>query len=185
QAATIYSELNQYHVIMEWAPRFTQGPNALAGWALPAKGIRAGTPTAIAAAANAASAPLAANPGSRDSSTGNALSNTVTPLVPLDAVARFVERATDTSVSHQDGELATTISFNLAPGKTLADATAAIKQSEADIAMPSSARGSLQGPPRAAKQSRGREAILIAPAIVVIYLVLGMLYESLIHPITV
>ncbi|MCE9660575.1 MAG: efflux RND transporter permease subunit [Burkholderiales bacterium] len=185
QVATIYSELNQYHVIMEWAPRYTQGPNALADLYVPAKGISAGTATAIAVQATAASGPLAANPGSRDSSTGNALSNTVTPLVPLDAVAKFVERATPTSISHQDGELATTISFNLAEGRTLADASAAIKQAEADIAMPTSVRGSFQGTARTAQQSQGQQAGLIIAAIVVIYLVLGMLYESLVHPITV
>jgi multidrug efflux pump len=185
QVATIYSELNQYHVIMEWAPRYTQGPNALADVYVPAKGISAGTTTAIAVAANAASGPLAANPGSRDASTGNALSNTVTPLVSLAAVARFVERPTPTSIGHQDGELATTISFNLAEGKTLADATAAIKQAEADIAMPTAVRGSFQGTARTAQQSQGQQATLIIAAIVVIYLVLGILYESLIHPITV
>ncbi len=193
QVATIYSELNQYHVIMEWHPRYTQGPNALADVHVPAKGVSSGTSASIsvanaaatAAAASGVSSTVPANPGSRDSSTGNALSNTVTPLVPLAAVARFVERATPTSISHQDGELATTISFNLAEGRTLADATAAIKQAEADIGMPVAVRGSFQGTALAAQQSQGQQTLLILAAIVVIYIVLGMLYESLVHPITV
>jgi multidrug efflux pump len=148
--ATIYGELNQYRVIMEWHPRYAQGPNALADVYVPARGLGTGTSntqtvaTAAAAAAAASGTPstVPANPGSRDSSTGNALSNTVTPLVPLTAVARFVERATPTAISHQDGELATTISFNLAEGRTLADAGAAIRRAEADIGMPTAVRGS-------------------------------------------
>jgi multidrug efflux pump len=216
QVATIYGELNQYHVIMEWAPRYAQGPNALADIYVPAKGVSAGAPTSgvalnVAAAtaatttaptspAGAASAPaaatataaataaapgVAANPGARDSSSGNALSNTVTPLVSLDTVARFVESSTPTAINHQDTELATTISFNLAEGKTLGDADVAVKQAGADIGMPSNVRGSFQGTALAAQQSQAQQAMLIAAAIVVIYIVLGMLYESLVHPITV
>ncbi|MGZ5183983.1 MAG: efflux RND transporter permease subunit, partial [Caldimonas sp.] len=185
QVATIYGELNQYHVIMEWAPRYTQGPNALADIYVPAKAATSSAAAASSAASGVATTGVAANPGSRDSSTGNALANTVTSLVPLGAVARFVERATPTAINHQDTELATTISFNLAEGKTLADAAAAIKQAEADIAMPVNVRGSFQGTALAAQQSQGQQAVLIAAAIVVIYIVLGMLYESLVHPVTV
>ena len=193
QVATIYGELNQYHVIMEWHPRYAQGPNALADVYVPARGVGSGTSatTTLASAAAAAAAAsgtvstVPANPGSRDSSTGNALSNTVTPMVPLAAVARIVERATPTAISHQDGELATTISFNLPEGRTLADAAAAIRQAEADIGMPVSVRGSFQGTARAAQESQGQQAMLILAAIAVIYIVLGILYESLVHPVTV
>jgi multidrug efflux pump len=194
QVATIYDELNQYKVVMEWAPRYTQGPNALSDVYVPSRG-QIGTATTAAtsagAAASAATAAattttaVAANPGARDSSTGNALSNTPTTLVPLTAVARFRESATPTSISHQDAELATTVSFNLAEGKTLDDAAAAIRQAEADIGMPTNVRGSFQGTARAAQQSQGQQAVLIVAAIAVIYLVLGMLYESLVHPVTV
>ena len=193
QVATIYGELNQYHVIMEWHPRYTQGPNALADLYVPAKGLSSGTSASItaanaaatAAAASGVAATVPANPGARDSSTGNALSNTVTPMVPLAAAARFVERATPTAISHQDSELATTISFNLAEGTTLADATAAIRSAEADIGMPVTVRGSFQGTALAAQQSEGQQTLLIITAIAVIYIVLGMLYESLVHPVTV
>jgi multidrug efflux pump len=193
QVATIYGELNQYRVIMEWHPRYTQGPNALADVYVPARGVNSGTSatTTVATAAAAAAAAsgtvstVPANPGSRDSSTGNALSNTVTPMVPLAAVARFVERATPTAISHQDGELATTISFNLAEGRTLVDAGAAIRQAEADIGMPTTVRGSFQGTALAAQQSQGQQMMLIVAAIAVIYIVLGILYESLVHPLTV
>jgi multidrug efflux pump len=145
-----------------------------------------GTGGAITSTSAAASgvAP-SANPGLRDASTGNALANTVTPLVPLTAVARFRERATPTAINHQDTELATTVSFNLAEGKTLDDAAAAIRQAEAGIGMPVNVRGSFQGTALAAQQSQGQQAMLIGAALVVIYIVLGMLYESLVHPVTV
>jgi multidrug efflux pump len=221
QVATIYDELNQYKVVMEWAPQYTQGPLALHDVYVPARsqGTAAGsatsTGTAAATAANATTAgattsgsggtgatgagggagstgstggatpAVAANPGARDSSTGNALSNTPTQLVPLTAVARFRESATPTSISHQDAELATTISFNLPEGRTLDDAGEAIRRAEAEIGMPTNVRGSFQGTALAARQSQGQQTMLIIAAIAVIYLVLGMLYESLVHPITV
>ena len=200
QVATIYDELNQYHVIMEWAPRYAQGPNALADIYVPAKGLSAGgttgtastttTTTAATASAGAASqsqttTTSSANPGLRDASTGSALANTATRLVPLAAVARFREGATPTAINHQDGELATTVSFNLAEGATLDEAEREIRQGEADIGMPTNVRGSFQGTARAARESQGQQAMLIVAAIVVIYIVLGMLYESLVHPITV
>jgi multidrug efflux pump len=203
QVATIYDELNQHHVIMEWAPRYAQGPNALADIYVPAKGLGAGgttgtastttTTTTRAAIASAGAASQAqtmtttssANPGLRDASTGSALANTATTLVPLTAVARFRESATPTAINHQDGELATTVSFNLAEGATLDEAEREIHQGEADIGMPTNVRGSFQGTARAARESQGQQAMLIVAAIVVIYIVLGMLYESLIHPVTV
>jgi len=190
QVATIYGEINQYHVVMEWAPRYAQGPNALADVYVPAKpGASTGRSVATAqqsASAAAAAAPtLSANPASRDPSTGNALANSVTSLVPLASVARNRERATPTAINHQDTELATTISFNLPDGKTLGDATRAIGEAEAAIGMPTNVRGSFQGTALAAQQSQGQQAMLIVAAIVVIYIVLGMLYESLVHPVTV
>jgi multidrug efflux pump len=106
-------------------------------------------------------------------------------MVPLSAIASFAESSTPTSVNHQDGELATTVSFNLAQGSNLADGQAAVKQAEADIGMPNNVRGSFQGTARAADESNKEQPMLIAAAIVVIYIVLGILYESLVHPITV
>src|SRR3546814_3416313 len=72
-------------------------------------------------------------------------------MVPLSAIARFAERATPTSISHQDAAVATTISFNAADGVALSDAEAAVRQAEADIAMPTSIAGSFEGTARAAK----------------------------------
>ena len=180
QVATIYGDLNQYKVIMEVAPRFRQSPEALKDIYVAARPGAGNTASGNTAASN-----LAANPALRDQSTGQALGTAAAVMVPLTAIARFSENAKSSSVNHQDGELATTISYNLAEGATLDDAQAAVKQAEADIALPTNVRGSLQGTARAAQQSQGQQPLLILAALVVIYIVLGVLYESLVHPITV
>jgi len=173
QVATIYAELNQYHVIMEVAPRFARSPESLKDVYVPARGaVSTATPTL-------------ANPALRDPSTGQALNTEPTRMVPLSAIASFAESSAPTSISHQDGELATTVSYNLAEGSTLSDAQAAVRQAEADIGMPSNVRGSFQGTARSFQESQSQQPLLIAAALVVIYLVLGVLYESLVHPITV
>ncbi|MBA5689283.1 efflux RND transporter permease subunit [Rugamonas apoptosis] len=178
QVSTIYDELNQYHVIMEVAPRYAQSPEALRDVYVPGK------PTTGTTAA-AASAGATNNGAARDAATGAALNTAANVMVPLPALARFTERSAPTSVEHQDGELATTISFNLAEGYSLGDAQQAVKHAEADIAMPSNVRGSFQGTARSADESNRQQPLLILAAIVVIYIVLGILYESLVHPVTV
>jgi multidrug efflux pump len=199
QVANIYDELNQYHVIMGVAQKYAQTPEALKDVYVPAKPTGGGTAsstTTVAAAttgaatsgtttSNGTPAPASTLTATRDASGGSALSSSATTMVPLSAIASFAESSTPTSVNHQDGELATTVSFNLAEGANLEDGKAAVKQAEADIAMPSNVRGSFQGTARAAEESNKEQPLLILAAIVVIYIVLGILYESLIHPITV
>ncbi|MET3129869.1 multidrug efflux pump [Oxalobacteraceae bacterium GrIS 1.11] len=180
QVATIYDELNQYHVIMEVAPRFAQSPESLRDVYVPSKAVKVGN-LASAAPAAAASNTSAA----RDPASGSALSTAATAMVPLAAIGSFAERSTATSINHQDGELATTVSFNLADGFSLSDAQAAVKQAEAGIGMPNNVRGSFQGTARSAQESNQQQPLLILAAVVVIYIVLGILYESLVHPVTV
>ncbi len=212
QVATIYTELNQYHVVMEWAPPYTLSPNSIRDVYVPAThnvasggalvatetaatstggstssgatGGNTGTTTGSTASTSTAAA-VSANPGLKNASTGNVLANTPTSLVPLTAVANFAEQSAPTSVNHQDGELATTVSFNLADGRTLADAKAAIETAEANIGMPINVRGAFAGTAASATESQGQQTLLIIAAIVVIYIVLGILYESLVHPVTV
>jgi len=167
--ATIYDELNQYAVVMEWAPRFAQGPAVLKDLHLPANAV-AGT---------------SANPGQRNASTGQALSTTPVTMVPLGAVATVSERAVPSSIDHEDGELSSTVSFSLQEGATLGDARRILAQAEADIAMPTSVRGAFGGTAKSFQQSQSQQLLLILAALVVIYILLGVLYESLIHPITV
>lgn len=105
--------------------------------------------------------------------------------VPLDAFTRFETSNTPLSVNHQGGAPASTISFNLPPGVSLSQATEAISQAMNKLGVPVSVRGSFQGTASAFQQSLSSQPMLIGAAIVAIYLVLGMLYESLIHPVTI
>jgi multidrug efflux pump len=192
--ATIYDELNQYSVIMEWAPRYQRAPVVLKDLYVPSTlttSTTASGATTVSSLANTTDASTgtstttSANPGLRTASTGQALAANTTLMVPLSAIAKVSERAVPSSIDHQDTELASTVSFNLGEGVTLQDARRIVAQAEADIAMPVNVRGSFQGTALAAQQSQGQQLALIVAAIVVIYIVLGVLYESLIHPITV
>ncbi|EKU82658.1 efflux RND transporter permease subunit [Massilia timonae] len=193
QVANIYDELNQYHVVMGVAQKYAQSPEALKDVYVPARptggassAVSTGTGTAAAAgAAGASTSSTAYLTAARDPSGGQALASAAATMVPLSAIARFAESATPTSVNHQDGELATTVSYNLNPGFTLADGEAAVRQAEADIGMPINVRGSFQGTAAAAQESSKEQPLLILAAIIVIYIVLGILYESLVHPVTV
>jgi multidrug efflux pump len=197
QVATIYDELNQYRVILGVAPLYNRSPEALKDIYVPARGTTGGSATPVSSVANgaattatgisgastASAAPV--NPGLRDQGTGQAVSSRAATMVPLSAIAKLSQRPTASSVSHQDAELATTISYNLADGYTLQDGQAAVRQAEAEIGMPINVRGSFQGTARAAQESQSEQPMLILAAIIVIYIVLGILYESLVHPITV
>jgi len=188
QVATIYDELNQYHVIMEVAPRYAQSPEALRSVYVPASNAAAVAATATTAASTTTStvAATASNTtAARDPSSGSALSTTLAHMVPLSSFSSFAESSTATSINHQGGELATTVSFNLADGYPLSDGQAAVAQAESEIGMPVNVRGSFQGSAKSAQDSNKEQPLLILAAIVVIYIVLGILYESLIHPITV
>ena len=187
QVANIYSDLNQYKVIMEVAPRFIRSPEALKDIYVPSRNqaVQPAAGAAASTAASNASATSVVNPALRDASTGQVLSALATTMVPLTAIARFSESAKASSVNHQDGELATTVSYNLADGSTLSDGQAAVKQAEAEIALPNNVRGSFQGTARNAQDSQDQQPLLILAALVVIYIVLGLLYESLVHPLTV
>jgi multidrug efflux pump len=170
QVSTIYTSLNQYHVIMEVAPRYAQSPASLNDIYVPAQGTGAST----------ASMPLP----SRDPTTGAAVNVASTTMVPLSAFSRFAEGSAPTSINHQNAFLATTISFNLATGKSLSDAERSIHDDMADIGVPSSIHGSFQGTARTFQQSVSEEPLLIAAALLAIYIVLGILYESYAHPLT-
>jgi len=173
--ATIYEDINQYSVILGWNPDAIKGPQNLPDVRVPA-GANATTGTGAA---------VPTNPALRDPSTGAALSTTAHNMVPLPAIANFGQAPTAASVNHQGTEVAATISFDLAPGKALSDAATAIDAAEAQIAMPSTVHGSFAGAALTFKQQQGSQPLLILAALVTIYIVLGMLYENLVHPLTV
>jgi multidrug efflux pump len=212
QVSVIYAAQNQYHVIMEVAPRFWQNPemlkdiyvstsggtvsgtrstNALAGTVI------AKVPTAKSSAAAALAAQIAgdaalnqannalANTGRAPTSTGAAVSTAVETMVPLSAFARFAPGNTPLAVNHQGLFVASTISFNLAPKVSLGQAAAAIDEAVSRLDMPATIHGSFQGTARIFQQSLANEPMLIAAALLAVYIVLGVLYESYIHPITI
>ncbi|MEP6505624.1 MAG: efflux RND transporter permease subunit, partial [Betaproteobacteria bacterium] len=186
QVATIYDALNQYHVVMEAMPQFASSPRSLKDVQVPGNGSNAvAAAGAASTASSAASAATSASPRARDASTGATVNTTVHTMIPLSTIATFSEDSARASVNHQDGELATTISYNLADGSSLSDAKLAIENASNAIHMPINVRGSMQGTAAAAQQNQSQQPLLILAAIVVIYIVLGVLYESLVHPLTV
>jgi multidrug efflux pump len=210
QVSTIYNALNQYHVVMEVAPPYWQNPDILreiyvstaAGGVRGAQGtnavagtVSAGRPASGAAAAATATvaadtarnqaANQLANTGRGGTSTGAAVATAAETMVPLAAFSRFGPDNTPLAVNHQGHFVASTISFNLAPDKSLSDAGAAITDAMARIGMPASIHGSFQGTARVFQESLSNELVLILAALAAMYVVLGMLYESYIHPITI
>ena len=205
QVSTIYNARNQYHVVMEVAPQFWQRPDTLNNLFVSTSGgsvggvqstnavagtVTAGTQTPSAAAIandaarNAATNALAST-GHSTASTGAAVSTSAETLVPLAAFTHYAPGSTPLAVNHQGLSLANTISFNLAPGVPLSTAVDAINAATARIGVPASIQGSYQGTARAFQESLANEPILILAALLAVYAVLGILYESYIHPITI
>jgi multidrug efflux pump len=146
QVSTIYEPLNQYHVVMEAAPSYSQQPTSL-------NDVYVISPSGA--------------------------------QVPLNTLATWGLANTPLAVNHQGLFAASTISFNLPPGVSLSQATAAIDRAMARIGVPSSLQGGFQGSAKVFLQSLANEPLLILAALITIYIVLGMLYESTIHPITI
>jgi len=146
QVSTIYSTLNQYHVVMEVAPQYWQSPDAL-------KNIYVLSPTR--------------------------------GQVPLSAIARHEPTTAPLAVNHQGQFVASTISFNLALGVSLGEAADAINRAMVDLGVPTSVHGGFQGTARAFEASLRSQPWLILAALITVYIVLGILYESTVHPITI
>ncbi len=207
QVSTIYDPLNQYHVIMEVAPKYwqspemlddiyvstaggavsgTQGTNAVAGTVVISQtsGTSAASAVANDSARNQATNSLA-NTGKGSASTGAAVSTSAESMIPLSAFAHFGPGTTPVAVNHQGNFAAATISFNLTDGKSLSDAVNAINHAALRIGMPTSVHGSFQGTAKTFQESLDNEPVLIGAAILAVYVVLGILYESYIIPITI
>src|SRR5271154_5949686 len=205
QVSTIYVARNQYHVIMEVAPRYWQNPETLKDVYVSTSGgsvggsqasnAVAGTvgTSAKSAAASSANAQAARNlatnsigaTGKAVASTGSAVSTNKETMIPLSAVARFTQGATPLGVNHQGLLVATTISFNLPPDVSLSDAVATIDATMNRIGAPATIRGTFQGTAKAFQDSLSNQPFLILAALVTIYIVLGVLYESYVHPLTI
>ncbi|GBQ31281.1 MMPL family transporter [Acetobacter fabarum] len=161
QISTIYTQSNQYRVILEAEPRFQKEMSSLNQLYLP--GIS----------------------GNTGESTSGPTRSPTSGLVPLPAVTKVTQETAPLLLTHFGQFPATTISFNLAPGYALGDATAAIRRVEADIHLPAAFQTSFQGTAAAFEGSLSNELFLVAAAIIAVYIVLGILYESFIHPVTI
>ena len=163
----------------------TSGALAATAGATSASGISLASQNALASSVGQTTLAGPVAPPTRGASAAVAISGVKETMVPLSAIASFGPAAAPVSVNHQDESVATTISFNLAPGKSLSDATVAVQAAEATIGMPTSVRGAFQGTAKVFQQSLASEPILILTALLAIYIVLGVLYESYVHPLTV
>ena len=205
QVSTIYNPLNQYHVVMEVAPEYWQSPqtlkeiyvstaggsvggvqatNAVAGTVVGAKQTTSAASVAEDTARNFATNQLAVS-GRGSASTGAAVSAFQETMVPLASFTHFGPGKTPLAVNHQGLFIASTISFNLAPGQSLSGATAVIREVMKQLGVPSSIHGSFQGTAREFQNSLANEPYLIVAALIAVYVVLGVLYESYVHPITI
>jgi multidrug efflux pump len=188
QVATIYSGLNQYHVVMGVAPEFTGSPAALDNIYLPVRAATTATSAATATIGSTSgvsgSTPVSTT-GQRDQATGSAVNTTPSGMAPLSAIASWSTGSTAAQINHQDGAPAATISFNTANNVALGDASASIRQVQAGLHFPTQVHGEFAGTAKVFQQSTGSMPILIGAALLVIYIVLGILYESAIHPLTV
>ena len=169
QISTIYGQSNQYRVILEAKPEYQNDPTALTKLYVPASGVQA-----VAQSTSLTSTSPTVIPGVSGSA-----------MVPLSTFARFENTTAPLVIAHQEQFPAVTISFNLAPYAALSDAVAAISQAERSIGMPTSVIGSYSGDAAEFAKSLAGEPWLIFAAAVTIYIVLGVLYESFIHPLTI
>jgi multidrug efflux pump len=204
QVSTIYVARNQYHVIMEVAPQYWQNPETLKDVWVSTSGaavggsqatnavagtVAVGKSASVSSANTQAARNLATNSigatGKGVASTGSAVSTNKETMIPLSAVARFTRGATPLAVNHQGLLVANTISFNLPPNGSLSAAIGSIEAAMNRIGVPATIRGTFQGTAKAFQDSLSNQPYLILAALVTIYIVLGVLYESYVHPLTI
>ncbi|CAG9216385.1 multidrug efflux pump RND permease subunit MdtC [Paraburkholderia tropica] len=212
--STIYNAINQYFVVMEVAPQYWQYPQSFDRIYLStAAGNASGSAstqmssstvsgvTAYSAITSTSSSSSSTNSRNADavanqqnnaisnskggSSSGSADSTAAETMVPVTAMMNWSISHTATQVNHQSGEVAGTISFNLPTGGSLSEAGKVIEQAERDIGMPAAIHGEFAGAAQAYAQSMGTVPLLIIAALAVVYIVLGVLYENTIHPLTI
>ena len=201
EVSTMYTALNQYFVVMEVDPKYQLSPDALNGIFIKANNV-VGSTTSMPGAAPAAAAPATAMPAAATATLSAITSPTATAasaapasaasapatggaMVPLSAIAHYESQRTALQVNHQGQYPAVTLTFNLAPNVALGDAVTALEKVQREMAMPPSIHPTFQGTTQAFQDSLKNEFWLILAALVAVYIVLGILYESLIHPLTI
>ena len=204
QVSTMFTQLNQYHVILEVEPGFRQNPNDLhnlyirSGTASSgATGLAAGGSATVISGGPQSGAALAATLSSSSNYTassaapfdGGAISSTEAfpngNQAPLSSFARWETTTAPITVNHQGQFPVVTLSFNLAPNVSLGEAVKAVNTAKDEVGLPPGVQAAFQGTAEAFQTSLQGEPILILAAVVTVYIVLGVLYESYIHPITI
>ncbi|HWM82173.1 MAG TPA: efflux RND transporter permease subunit [Pseudolabrys sp.] len=180
QVSTIYGQANQYRVILEALPSQQQDPSALSRLYVPGSSTTTTTTTTVPTSTQSGTSSSAAS-----STTTTTSSSTVGTQVPLAAIASFEHTTAPLSIAHQEQFPSATISFDLAPHAALSDAVAVISRAEQEIGMPASIIGSYSGDAAEFARSLQGQPWLILAAAITIYIVLGVLYESFIHPMTI
>jgi multidrug efflux pump len=191
EISTLYTQLNQYHVVLETLPEFQHNPDKLNDIYVRSAtaGVGSSTPSNSSSASSASSGAIAGTSG--PSSTAAASSSTLPvtgangAAVPLSAFTHFESTTAPLAINHQGQFPVVTISFNLAPNASLGAATTAIDKAKNDLGMPLSVQGAFQGTAASFQASLASEPLLILAALVTVYIVLGVLYESYIHPLTI
>ena len=164
QISIMFTQLNQYRLILEVAPQARRYPSDL-------EAVHLRAPALAAATTASPSSSVRETPGRG--------------TTPLGSIARIEERMAPLAINHQGQFPVVTVSFNLAPGVALGDAVAAISAAKSELEMPVSISGEFQGTAAAFQASLASTPLLILAALVTVYIVLGVLYESYIHPITI
>ncbi|MGA2610349.1 MAG: efflux RND transporter permease subunit [Terriglobia bacterium] len=212
QISTMYTQVNQYHVVLESEPQFQKNPNKLnqlyiqsnassgasgagasssfASSGSSSAGSNSLTTSALyTPAANTLAPPLnalsASSSASKGAGSAGATSSATSNAVPLSAFAHFENTTEPLSINHQGQFPAITVSFNLAPNAALGNAITAVDNVQKDMHMPPSLQAGFQGTAASFTNSLANEPLLILAALVTVYIVLGVLYESFIHPITI
>jgi multidrug efflux pump len=179
QISTMFTQLNQYRVVLGVKNRFQVSPDDLQYMyvrSAPVSGSAAGTGAAGTASASGGTSGGGAGSGASASNGG---------AVPLSAFTHLVQQTTPLAVNHQGQFPVVTISFNLAPNASLGDAVRGIEDARKELNMPLSIQAGFEGTAQAFQSSLSNESFLIIAALVTVYIVLGVLYESYIHPITI
>ncbi len=213
QINTMYTQLNQYHVILESEPQFQLDPNKLnklyiqsnagsgtqgapasttgngstsAGSnALTTSALYTASPNTLSPPLNALASSAAAITSSKGATSAGTTSSAMSSAVPLGAFSHFETKSESLSINHQGQFPAITVSFNLAPNAALGDAITSISKVQKDLHFPASLQADFQGTAASFRNSLSNMPLLILAALVTVYIVLGVLYESFIHPITI
>ncbi len=215
QINTMYTQVNQYHVVLESEPQFqldpeklnhlyiqsnasanatgagasssfaSSGSSSAGSNALTSSALFTPSANTLAPPANALSASTSTSSSSKGATSAGATSSQTSNAVPLSAFSHFEKTTEPLSINHQGQFPAITVSFNLAPNAALGDAITAVEKVQKNMHMPASLEGDFQGTAASFRDSLSNEPVLILAALVTVYIVLGVLYESFVHPITI